>query len=255
MNRIHLSLSFTLMGLSAFTHADLGPKRADVGIMKIDRNYKLESDLSYLVNSSKTDDSSTRKENLAANLLFQRQHGAWGQEVRAEAVSSSDSSDNSNGVERYMLLGKLLQRESDTTYRFIKLQGDKDLSSVFDYQLSLTGGVGFDLVQNKKQKLTAEFGTGYRLSKQEDPTLKDQHELIGNIAGFYEYQFNPLVKFNQDISYEFGGNSQTFRSRSTIAASLSRFISALISYQIKNIRADAGNSQDKLLSVGLRYRY
>ena len=239
------------------SYADLGPKRAETGKVEVKENkpYRLDADLSYLLNSSKSDGNSTTKENLAAHVLFQRQAGVWGQEVRAEAVSANDDGNSGNNVERYMLSGKLLHRSSDTIYQYVKLQGDKDLSSSLDYQVALTGGLGIDLIKTDWQELTAEAGAGYRYSKDRYAPFDDHNELIGTVGLYYMYKFNERVKFNQDLAYEYGDSSQIFRSRSSLSASLTDSISGLVSYQIKDTQADSGNSRDSLVTVGAKYSY
>ena len=250
-----------LMSTSTMIFADLGPSKVKTGKIEIpeSKDYKLEADLSYLLNSSHSNGKGNSKENLAANLLFQRQVGVWGQELKAQAVSANDDGDAGNNVERYMLSGKLLHRSTDTTYQYAKLQGDKDLSSSFDYQVALTSGAGLDVIKTAKQELIAEAGAGYRYSKINHDSSRsssnDYNELIGSLGMFYQYKFNDMVKFNQDLGYDFGDKSQTLRSRTSVSASLTTAVSGLVSYQIKNLQADSGNSRDSLLSVGLRYRH
>ena len=240
-----------------FAFADLGPTRTDTGKVEVnqDKLFKLEGDLSYLLNSSKSSGQTTSKENLAAHVLFQRQVGIWGQELQAEAVSANDDGNSGNNVERYMLAGKLLHRSSDTIYQYAKLQGDKDLQSAFDYQIALTAGLGFDLLKEDKQTLTTEVGAGYRYSKDRYAPFEDQNEVIGTLGLYYAYLFNERVKFNQDLGYEFGKEAQILRSRSSVSASLTDSISGLVSYQLKDTQADSGNSRDSLFSVGIKYAY
>lgn len=261
MYKIAIGLLVTVSNISFA--ADIGPKKSDVGKINIKENqsYRLDGDLSYLLNTSRANGSSSRKENLAANILFQRQEGIWGQELKAEAVSANDDSDASKNVERYMIYGKLLHRNaenSDNVYQFLKLQGDKDLMSKFDYQVGLTGGAGLDIIKSEKQELTGEVGAGYRYSKLEpvgSQQASDYNELIGTMALFYQYKFNDVVSFNQDLAYEFGNKAQTFRSRSSVSAMLTSSVSGLVSYQMKDLQADQGNSSDSLFSVGLRYQH
>lgn len=261
MYKIAVGLLATVSSISFA--AEIGPKKSDVGKINIKENqtYRLEGDLSYLLNTSRANGESSRKENLAANILFQRQAGIWGQELKAEAVSANDDSDASKNVERYMLYGKLLHRNpetSDNVYQFLKLQGDKDLMSSFDYQVGLTGGAGLDILKTEKQELTGEVGAGYRYSKLDSGIphrASDYNELIGTLALFYQYKFNDVVSFNQDLAYDYGNKSQTFRSRSSVSAMLTDSISGLVSYQMKDLKADNGNSSDSLFSVGLRYQH
>ncbi|AOA58453.1 hypothetical protein BFG52_08865 [Acinetobacter larvae] len=246
-----------LATFSGFAFADIAPTREYVGNINLsqDKPYRFEGDLSYLLNNTKSKGSSTKKENLAANLLWQRQVGVWGQEIRAEAVSANDDGDSGKNVERYMLSGKALHRSSDTLYQFAKVQWDKDLSSSFDYQTNLTAGLGIDILKEQKQNLTAEAGAGYRYSKERYAPHNDFNELIGTLGLYYQYRFNPTLSFNQDLSYEFGDKSQVLRSRSSVNAHLTQSLSGLVSYQLKDTQADIGNNRDSLLSVGLKYSH
>lgn len=264
MNTMRKMVMALLTTVSTFSvAADLGPTRSDVGkiAIKEDKTFRLDGDLSYLLNSSRSNGSSNTKENLSANILFQHQSGIWGQEFKAEAVTANDDGDAAKNVERYMVYGKLLHRNpesSDNVYQFLKLQGDKDLRSSFDYQLGLTAGAGFDLLKTDKQELVTELGAGYRFSKLDDGEHhkhSDYNELIGTTALFYQYKFNDIVSFNQGLSYAYGAKAQTFRSRSSVNAALTKSISGLVSYQVKDLKSDDGNSRDSLLSVGLRYSH
>jgi putative salt-induced outer membrane protein len=77
---------------------------------------QFEADVSYLLNSSKTDGaSSDRKQNLTANALWKRMQGVWGQEVKAQAVSSQ-SNQNNDDLERYLLSGKLMHQQTPSVY-------------------------------------------------------------------------------------------------------------------------------------------
>lgn len=261
MYKIAIGLLATVSSISFA--AEIGPTKSDVGKINIkeNQNYRLDGDLSYLFNTSRANGESSHKQNLAANILFQRQAGIWGQEFKAEAVSANDDSDASKNVERYMLYGKLIHRNaetSDNVYQFLKLQGDKDLMSSFDYQVGFTGGAGLDILKTEKQELTGEVGAGYRYSKLDSGIphrASDYSELIATLALFYQYKFNDVVSFNQDLSYDYGNKSQTFRSRSSVSAMLTESVSGLVSYQVKDLQANQGNSSDALFSVGLRYRH
>lgn len=241
--------------VSTYSFADdLGPQRADAGKIEVTKDYKLETDLGYLINKSKSEGSSTTKENLTAHMLFQRQKGIWGQEVVAQAISTNDDSSDDN-VERYLLSGKLMHRSSDTVYQFGKLTAEKDLSSAFDYQLTATVGLGKDIIKTDVQSLAVEVGAGYRYSKERYEPHDDIGEAIGTVAAFYQYQITPSVRFNQDLSFEGGKDTKTIRSRTALSADLTKNFAAVASYNIKDLRADSGDSQDSLLSLGLRYRY
>ncbi|MDO4223744.1 MAG: DUF481 domain-containing protein [Acinetobacter sp.] len=234
---------------------NIGPTRTQPGTIKVDnKDYRLEADVGYSIAQSKTEAATSNKENLSANVLFQRQKGVWGQEIRAQAIGSNDDTATSN-VEQYYLSGKVLHRSSDSVYQFAQLAGEKDLQSAFDYQATALVGVGFDVFNNKQHKLSAEVGAGYRHSKERYTPFDAQNEAIGSVAGFYEYQINPAVRFNQDLSYEFGKESRTLRSRTALSADLTEKLAAVASYNVKDLRADAGDSRTSLATFGVRYKH
>lgn len=239
---------------SAVLADDLAPTRTETGAIDVKKDYRLEADLGYLVNNTESDGESTTTENLNFHMLYQRQKEVWGQEVVAEAVSSN-ADDAENNLERYLLSGKLLHRSSETVYQFAKLTAEKDLSSAFDYQLSLTGGIGKDFIKTNTQTLSAEIGAGLHHSKERAAPQDTLDGAICTVAAFYQYQITPSVRFNQDLSYEYGNEAQTLRSRTALSADLTQSFAAVASYNIKDTSADAGDSRDSLLSLGLRYKY
>lgn len=256
MRKILIATALTTLASATFA-ADLAPTRTGIGSIQIDEGkpFRLESEVGYLLSNTKSNTgTSTKKTNFTGRALFQRQVGIWGQEVLANVISAN-ADDGTDSTERYLLAGKLLHRSTDTIYQFGKLTAEKDLSSAFDYQASLTGGVGFDLIKDEKQSLSTEIGAGYRFSKEKVEPRDSKNELIGTAAAFYQYQITPTVRFNQDLGYEYGQDSQTFRSRTALTTDLTQHFSAFASYNIKKINADIGNSHDSLLSLGLNYKY
>ncbi|GAB3046875.1 hypothetical protein GCM10027155_10590 [Acinetobacter apis] len=248
-------LLITLTGTSFA--ASLGPTRTGAGGVKIDENkpFRLEGEVGYLLNDTEsTNGTSTKKSNLTGRILFQRQAGIWGQEILANAISTNDDT-ATNNIERYLIAGKLSRSSSDTVYQFGKLTAEKDLSSAFDYQISATGGIGANFIKTDKQSLSAEAGLGYRFSKERVEPKETNNEIIGTLAAFYEYRFNAAVRFNQDLGYEFGQDSQIFRSRTALTTDLTKHFAASASYNIRDVQADAGNSRDSLLSLGVNYKY
>ncbi|WLF83316.1 DUF481 domain-containing protein [Moraxella sp. ZY210820] len=254
MKKITL-LACLVTAVSGTAYAE-APTRLATGSISVDANkpYRLEADVGYSRTTTKNEASKSTKDNLAAHVLFQRQVGVWGQEVRASAISSHDDKSTDN-TEQYYLSGKLLHRSSNTVYQFAQLTGEKDSSSAFDYQAAALAGIGFDIIKTQQQSLTAEVGAGVRHSKDRFAPKDTHNEAIGSVAAFYEYQINPMVRFNQDLGYEFGDKSRTLRSRTALSADLTKNFAAVASYNLKDVRADAGDSRTSLTSFGVRYKY
>jgi len=213
---------------------------------------KLEVDLSYLLNDSRAaDGSKTNKQNLAGNAKYQRRQGVWGQELQAEAVNSQGSGDH---VERYLAAAKATHYSNATFYQYGRVQLEKDLNSAFDYQANLTAGLGYDVLRDEVQFLTTEAGLGVRHSKQKLAPRNTSNELLGTVGLAYERKITDTLKFNQALAYEYGADTQILRARSAFSATLSQYISGIVSYQLKDTLSDDGDSRDGLTSVGLKYR-
>lgn len=252
-----LLLATAVLAISAPALANnIAPTRTNTGAVAVEagKDFRLEGDIGYSVNQTKSDAEKSTKSNLNANALFQRQKGVWGQEVRAQAISSNDDTATSS-TEQYYLSGKVLHRSSPTVYQFAQLAGEKDLGSAFDYQATATAGLGMDILKDSRQSLTAEVGAGYRYSKDRYEPRDAHNEAIGTVAAFYEYQVSPAVRFNQDLAYEFGKESKTLRSRTALSADLTDRIAGVASYSIKDTQADAGDSRISLASFGIRYKH
>jgi putative salt-induced outer membrane protein len=216
---------------------------------------QFEADVSYLLNSSKTDGaSSDRKQNLTANALWKRMQGVWGQEVKAQAVSSQ-SNQNNDDLERYLLSGKLMHQQTPSVYQFAKLQLEKDLNTVFDYQATLSAGVGYDFVRDDVQVLTGELGAGVRYNNFKDQTQKDTQELVGTAGVHYERKLTDTTRFVQDLGYEYGEDASILRSKTEVSVAISKQISGVVSYQVKDTMADAADARDTVMAVGIKYKH
>ena len=233
----------------------LEPKRTDPGVIKVDKDFRLETDVGYLINKSSSSNGDSEQDNLTAHILFQRVSDDWGQEFIADAVSTHGDSTAQN-LERYYVSGKILHHGANIIYRFGKITAEKDLTSIFDHQITTSVGWGVDVLKSDRSILSLEMGGGYRYSRMQDSEEnKAMHESTGTLAGFYSYKISPDIQFNQDMSYELGKDSKVLRSRSALSADLTKKISAVASYSIKDVKGHEGDNKDSLLSLGLRYRY
>lgn len=222
-------------------------------MIKVDKDYKLDADLSYLLNTTESDGTSNTKQSVSGHIVYQRMYGDWGQELKASAVSSSDN-DSTESVEQYLASGKMTHSE-DSFYEFGKLQWEKDLSSAFDYQTSLTLGLGKELYRDDTQFLKGEIGAGVRYSVDRLPPQDATTEAIGTVAAHYERQLLPTTRFTQDLGFDYGSSSNTLRSRSALSITMTEKLSGLVSFDYKKINADLGSSSTTLTAVGLKYNY
>jgi putative salt-induced outer membrane protein len=245
-------ISMILLGFSLSTASF-----ATEGMVKVtkDKDYNLDADLSYLVNTTQNSGTeSETKQSFAGNIDYRQMVGNWGAQFKASAVNSSDNNPDSTNVEQYLAFGKLTHSEGNF-YEFGKLQWEKDLSSAFDYQTSLTAGLGKELYRDDIQFLTSEIGAGVRYDVERLPPQNTTTKAIGTLSAHYERQLLPTTKFIQDLGFDYGSNSNTLRAHSALSVKMTYELSGLVSFDYKKINADEGNSRSTLTSVGLKYSY
>ena len=64
--------------------------------------------------------------------------------------------------------GKILHRGENIVYRFGKITAEKDLTSIFDHQITTSMGWGIDVLKSDDVSLSLEMGGGYRYSRMKD---------------------------------------------------------------------------------------
>jgi putative salt-induced outer membrane protein len=224
-------------------------------IIKVDKDYKLDATLSYLLNSTNDNDTTDTKQSFAGSIDYQQMLNAnWGEEFKATAVNSSDKNDSANNVAQYLAFGKLTHSQG-SFYEFGKLQWERDLTSAFADQTSLTFGLGRELYRDQIQFLTGELGAGVRYDTDREPPQDTKTEAIGTVAAHYERQLLPTTRFTQDLGFDYGSSSNTVRSHSALAIMMTDKLSGQLSFDYKKINSDLGGSTTTLTSVGLKYSY
>jgi putative salt-induced outer membrane protein len=87
-------------------------------------------------------------------------------------------------------------------YSFIGFGYDDDRFSGFDYQATLTSGVGQELIKNERTLFKAQIGAGYRRLRPELLTLDDNGIVISRIKGDTEADMvgNAAVEFERALT-------------------------------------------------------
>ncbi len=245
----HLQLPLLLLTLSLCASAS-----ALESAISVKKDYDLDADLSYLLNSSSEGTDATQQQSVAAHLDYKRMIGTWGQEVKAEAVGSN-SNHSTDNVERYMLAGKMMHSEDTGYYEFAKLQWEKDHGSAFDSQTAFTLGLGSVLYRDDIQHLTGEVGLGARHDIDRIPPHASTTEAIATVAAHYERKLTATVNTSLDLADDYGSTSNTARIHAELSMAINARLSGLFSYDYKKIAAQRGDSHAALTSFGLKYSH
>ena len=144
--------------------------------------WKGEGELGFTSTSGNTD-----SESLNAKLNFEKAHDKWTHKAGLETLkASTDGVDSSDSL---VFTGRSEHKISDKTYGFGAIRYEDDKFSGFDYQSSLSVGVGDQFIKNDTHELDASVGIGYRKLKE----TTDLVEKIRKIKGIEEISSTIIV--------------------------------------------------------------
>ena len=204
--------------------------------------------------SSDDDDTTddTKIINLKSEATYQTKQGDWGQSYRLSAITSQN--DGGSGIERYNLSAKGMRFLADSDYVFARIAAEKDIQSVYDYEVDLVGGYGRTLIETERSNLVAEIGAGVRYLKSGTSGLDDEYEPVVNGGALYKTQLLEQLSFSQELSITAGTQEQSYESKSAFETSLSQSLSAKLSYEIIVDQTDIGTETDQISLIGLTYK-
>ena len=159
-------------------------------------------------------------------------------------------------AERYLLTGKTDYNFSQRTYMFGAIRYDDDRFSGFEYQASLTTGVGWHIVDREKTKFDLEIGAGYKESK-EDLTGMINEETIARFGENFTTPVSETTSFYQDLLIE-AGDQQTLTEASTgIKVAVNSKLALKLSYNIKHTSnpLDMRDDTDQTTTINLVYGF
>jgi putative salt-induced outer membrane protein len=99
-------------------------------------------------------------ESINGKVDLLRYDGAWKNEIYAGGLYGKNSGIVS--AERWEIRGQSNYTISGDLFAFGALRYEHDLFDGFQYQASVTGGMGYKLINTDDTKLTAQIGAGYR---------------------------------------------------------------------------------------------
>ncbi|HBM30331.1 MAG TPA: DUF481 domain-containing protein, partial [Halomonas sp.] len=126
------------------------------------------------------------------------------------------SKEGETSAEQYLLAGRERYDFSGPHYLFGFARWEKDRFAGYDQQLSVIGGYGRQLLENKQHTLSLEAGPGYRNDRLRD---EDNQQLpVAYTALDYRYRFSEYADISQEMSVEYTDENTTARSLTALTA-------------------------------------
>ena len=135
---------------------------------------------------------------------------------------------------------------SQKLFAFGGLRYERDRFDGFQYQASLTGGLGYKLLETKSDKLTAQLGAGYRRLRPET-LIKDDTgavvrripedatgEAIATIGVDYAHKFNASTTLSNKLLIEYGSSDTLAHDETALTVKMSNALALSVGYAINN---------------------
>jgi putative salt-induced outer membrane protein len=181
-------------------------------------------------------------ESLNGNVDVLRYDGAWKNELIVGGLYGKNSAIVS--AERWETRAQSNYTISGDLFAFGGLRYERDLFDGFQYQASLTGGLGYKLINTNDVKLTAQVGAGYRRLRPEiiikDDTglvvsrtpLDASGDAIGTIGVDFSYAFNKTTTFSNKFLMEAGSSDILLHDDLALTVKMSDKLALSVGYGI-----------------------
>ena len=230
---------------------------------EVDRSWKGELELAYLIKRGNTESDTAQ-----GKMNAERDGVKWRHTAKVEG-SNTQAEDATTGDkvrtgERYFASYKLDRKLGDDSanYLFNILAYDKDLFSGYHYQASYAVGIGRRWLANDRHTLDTEFGPGFRsfcLEPETSYTSCDNTEdgAIARVAMKYNWTINEGAQFREEISSEIGEDASTVRAETSLTSRINGSLAMRISHLLKYTSEVAAPAKktDNELTVSLVYSF
>jgi putative salt-induced outer membrane protein len=197
--------------------------------------------------------------------------GAWQHTLSFDALFGRNSGITSS--ERWDGRFQSNYKITPQLYTFGALAYQNDKFSGFQYQESLTAGMGYKLFDSSALKFALQVGVGYRQSRSETLVYGDpanatdvtgrvldpdtQRDLVGTFGWDFLYQFNTSTKVTDKLVSEIGSSNTSIRNDLALEVKMSKKLSLAAGYSVlENTTPAAGVKHvDQITTLNLVYAF
>ena len=196
----------------------------------------------------------TNSDNLNAKLGIEKSHNKWTHKARLEMLKAS--TEEVDSADSKVLTARSEYKFAVKTYAYGALRHEDDKFSGYDYQSSISVGLGQKLIENERHELDVSAGPGYRKKKATATGITTSEGIaIGNLD--YLYNVSKHAVFKEKILVESGSSNTYTESETSLKMKINGNLASKITYTIKNnstVPAGTKNT-DKITSITLVYSF
>jgi putative salt-induced outer membrane protein len=202
----------------------------------------------------------TKSTNVNLKLGMSEEVGLWKHSLEMAALRAT-STDPATGVkstsaDRYMAGWQSDYKINVRTFAFGGLRYEKDKLSGFDYQASLSTGIGYKFYDTDKMKLSGQAGVGYRRIK--DNVTGDTSGNAVFVAGMdYENVLTATTKIVDKFRAESGSDNTLLTNFIGVEVKMSDKLALSTGLDARqNTKPPAGkNKTDTIMTLNLVYAF
>jgi len=206
----------------------------------------------------------TDTENVNAKLELTNELGSWTHGFGLAGIYASDSGATTG--QRWEVFGQSDYNFSERDFWFGAARYEDDRFSGFDYQATVSTGLGRHFVDTERMKLTGTAGIGYKYFETRD-VLDDLGNLIergdsdsnlifrGTVD--FEYQLTATTKVLDKFLVEAGSDNTYLQNDLALQVKMTDVLALSVGYQVRhNTDPPAGfKKSDTLTTVNLVYEF
>jgi putative salt-induced outer membrane protein len=198
--------------------------------------------------------ASGNSENESANgaLVLKNKTDGWQHELGFAGNYGNDGTTTT--AQRWEFRGQSQYALTEKAYWFGAGRYEDDRFSAYDYQTSLSTGLGYKLIENERTKLWVQGGVGYRFSELRLTGKSEDGVIFRGDLGF-EHQLTETTKIVDRFLVEAGSDNTYYQNDLGLEVTISGALGLRLGYQVRhNTDVLPGiEKTDTLMTVGLLY--
>ena len=194
----------------------------------------------------------SENESVNAALQMKKEHDQWSHILGFAGNYGNDGSETT--AQRWELRGQSNYNFTERAYWFGAARYEDDRFSAYDFQTSLSTGLGYKIIDSERTKLWVQGGPGYRYAELQDTGESEDGLIFRGDIGF-EHQLTETTKIVDRFLVEAGSDNTYLQNDLGLEVTITGALGLRVGYQVRhNTDVPAGTEKtDTLTTVGLLY--
>jgi putative salt-induced outer membrane protein len=194
----------------------------------------------------------SENEAVTAALEMKGAYDAWTHTVGFAGNYGSDS--GSTTAQRWEVRGQTQYAFTERAYAFGAARYEDDRFSAYDFQTSLSGGLGYKIIDTDRTKFWVQGGPGYRYAEFNGTGESEDGLIFRGDLGF-DHQLTDTTKIVERFLVETGSENTYLQNDIGLEVSINGALALRLGYQVRhNSDVPAGTDKtDTLTTIGLIY--